>query len=165
MPLHDYQCPTCGTALVDQYRSVVEGAQARAPLCPDCGDPMAWLPAIGMMDAFEPGQEFVTYDGQNRRIEIESFAQMRQLERDSEQQYRNGEGQPLRFRALHNSRSNRDVNTFGEFPQEKPTDAGKQRFGLGAGATPLVSTDGSAPDVAFGPGVHEGNASALKGGL
>ena len=122
---------------------------------------MQWIPAVGAMDAFEPGQEFTTSDGQGNRITIESFAQMRQLERDSEQQYRNGEGQPLRFRALHQHRTNREVNTFGEAPQEKPTREAAERFAPKA----IAGGDGSAPDIPFGPGVHEGNASALKGGF
>lgn len=163
MPLHDYQCPTCATVVRDVLRSITQGAQAHPPLCPDCGDPTAWIPQIGAMDAFEPGQEFVVYDGQNRPRRVESFAQMRALERESEQQARNGEGQPLRFRALHQHRSNMGDNTFGDPQQAKPSEAAKRRFGLGSGAAPLRAGEGgAAPDVAFGPGVHEGNASALK---
>lgn len=161
MPLHDYECRACHTILRDQYRSIRQGAQAQPPVCTSCDQPMAWIPAVGAMDAFEPGQEFVTADGQGHYRTIESFAQMRQLERESEQQYRNGEGQPLRFRALHQHRSNKDVNTFGEAPQEKPSDAARERFGRGMGAAVLDGSS-SEPDVAFGPGVHLGNASALK---
>ncbi len=113
------------------------------------------------MDAFEPGSEFQAYDGQNRRVHVESFAQMRKIERESEQQYRNGEGQPMRFRALHQNRGNMLDNTFGEAPNEKPTAASAKRFG---GATRAIAGgDGAPPDVAFGPGVSESNASALKG--
>lgn len=161
MALHDYRCTLCGAVFPDVYRPISIGAQADPPHCPACRVPTAWIPAIGAIDALEPNQEFVTYDGQDRPVLVESFAQMRKLERDSEQQYRNGEGQPLRFRALHQNRSNKDVNSFGEAPTDHPTDAGKRRFGLGTGASPLDGSNG-APDVAYGPGVHDGNASALK---
>src|SRR6185436_19841507 len=112
--------------------------------------------------AFEPGQEFVTYDGQNRPVLVESTAQMRKIERESEQQARNGEGQPLRFRALHQNRSNLGDNTFGEVPQEKPTAAAKRKFGLQGGAKPIAADASGAPDIPYGPGVSDANASALK---
>jgi hypothetical protein len=159
--LHDYRCAECGTVLADQYRSIAEGASSHPPLCPDCGEPMAWIPAIGCMDAFEPGGEFTVYDGQNRPVHVESFAQMRKLERQSEQQYRNGEGQPIRFRALHQHRSNMQENTFGPAPNETPTPAAAQKFG-GRQRAIAGGEDGAPPDVAFGPGVNESNASALK---
>lgn len=108
------------------------------------------------MDAFEPGGEFQVYNGQNQRVHVESFAQMRKIERESEQQARNGEGQPMRFRALHQHHSNMGDNTFGKDPSEKPTPEAAKRFG---GAMRAVA----APDVKFGPGVSESNASALKG--
>src|SRR4051812_27665987 len=110
MALHDYV--HCGRVLFDVFRSVQEGASARPPACPECGEPMDWIPQVGAMDAFEPNAEFTTVDGQGNSRTIESFAQMRALERESEQQYRNGEGQPLRFRRLHQHRTNREVNTF-----------------------------------------------------
>lgn len=163
MPLHDYGCFVDGTILTDQYRSVEEGAQAHPPLCPVCGNQMAWVPQVGRMDAFEPGQEFTMYDGQNRPVLVESFAQMRQIEQESEQQARNGEGQPIRFRALHQNRSNMQDNTFGEMGGERPTAAGKRKFGLQNAAKPLpTEIDGTMPDRAFGPGVDDTNCSALK---
>lgn len=122
---------------------------------------MAWVPQIQAMDAFEPGQSFYVYDGQNRRVEVESFAQMRRIEQESEQQYRNGEGQPLRFRALHQHRSNMGDNTFGPEPAEHPTRAAAQRFG-GSMRRLAADAEGGAPDIPFGPGVSESNASALK---
>lgn len=149
--------------LPDQYRTIAQGASAHPPMCPDCGDPMAWVPAIGMMDAFEPGSEFVCYDGQNRPVQVESFRQMRRLERESEQQFRNGEGQPMRFRALHQHRSNMGDNTFGPDPAEHPTEDAKRRFG-GTLRQLAPGAEGAPPEVAFGPGVTENNASALKAG-
>ena len=123
---------------------------------------MQWIPNVGMVDAFEPGQSFHVYDGQNNRVEVESFRQMRKLERQSEQQFRNGEGQPMRFRALHQNRSNMQDNTFGKDPSEKPTPEAARRFG-GSMRAIEGGEAGSAPDIAFGPGVNESNASALKG--
>lgn len=150
MPLHDYHC--CGTVKIDVYRSIQIGAQADPPLCEHCGRPMSWIPDIGTMDAFEPGQEFVTYDGQNNPVKVESFAQMHKLEQESEQQYRNGEGQPIRFRMLHNHRTNRDVNTFGPTPEEKPSAEALRKY------APTRASE----DVSYGPGVSDANTSALK---
>lgn len=161
MPRHDYICNGCGHILADVYRSVEEGAQARLPYCPSCHCLMQWVPAIGRMDLLNDGTDhakFSMFDGQNRPVEVSSMAQMHRLERESEQQAGNGEGQPIRFRALHQTRSQMDVNTFGEGPAEKPTDDGKRRFGLGAGTRKLPGE----PEVTFGPGVNESNTSALK---
>lgn len=96
---------------------------------------------------------FTTYDGQNKSVRVESFAQMRRLERASEQQHRNGEGQPIRFRMLHQTQGNRETNTFGEAPDVRPSAAMIKKYR----PTP---TDADGP--ALGPGVHLGNTSALK---
>lgn len=156
MPLHDYQCSHCGAIHFDQYRSVEEGAQAHPPLC--CGEPTTWIPQVGAMDAFEPGQEFTVYDGLNQPRLIESLAQMRQIERESEQQARNGEGQAMRFRCLHQSKSNMDRNTFGDRPTPQLDPAAKRRFGLQGAARALRGE----PEVRFGPAVNDTNCSALK---
>lgn len=44
---------------------------------------------------------------------IDSTHKMRLIEKDSEQRYRDGEGEPLRFRMLSQNRSNKDVGAFG----------------------------------------------------
>ena len=158
MPLHDFYCRQCGETALDVYRSVEVGAQAQPPICPTCHQPMEWFPQVGRMDAFEPGQEFVMYDGLNQPRLVESFSQMREIERDSEQQARNGEGQPVRFRALHQNRSNMLENTFGDIPAPKLDPEAKRRFGLRGAARKLLDE----PDVTFGPAVNETNCSALK---
>lgn len=158
MALHDYFCESCGYVLADQYRSVDEGAQANPPHCPQCHCGMSWIPAVGRMDLLSENAKFVQYDGQNQPVTVDTFAKMRKLEAESDQQYRNGEGQPIRFRALHQDRSNMDRNTFGEMPSERPSEAGKSKFGLQGGTRAI---DGE-PDRPFGPGVDESNTSALK---
>lgn len=162
MPRHDYICPHCHTLLLDQYRSILEGAQRRRPDCPSCGYGvlMDWIPAASFdlrSDGSEGFAKFTIYDGQNRRVEIDSLHKLRQVERESEQQYRNGEGQPLRFRMWNQDRSNRDVNSFGPDPSEKPSTEGKRKWGL-RGATKASTTE---PAGEFGPAVNESNCSAL----
>ena len=158
MPLHDFHCKACGYVLADQYRSVEEGAQAHLPACPECHCTMAWVPNVGRMDLLAESAKYLQYDGQNRPQTVDSFPAMRRLEAESDQQARNGEGQPIRFRALHQDRSNMDRNTFGDGPAERPTAEGKSKFGF-QGATRRLPGE---PEVTFGPGVNESNTSALK---
>lgn len=160
MARHDYLC-ACGTVLRDQVRSVDEGAQANPPYCPTCGLRMGWIPQISRMDILSDGTsgaKFVQFDGQNRPVLVDSFTAMHRLEVESEQQARNGEGQPIRFRALHQRTSEMDVNTFGDGPVQRPTAGGKAKFGFQGAARRLPGE----PDVTFGPGVNESNTSALK---
>ena len=55
-----------------------------------------------------------------------ALIELRQIERDSEQRYRNGEGEPLRFRGYANNRSNLDQGSFGTAGQigERTYDSG-----------------------------------------
>lgn len=162
MPLHDYV--HCTTVVVDQYRSAEEGACAHPPACPQCGRPMDWIPQTTAMDvggvkgaAFKA---FDTYDAQNRPIRIENLRALRKVERESEQAYRNGEGQPLTFRMWSQNRSNRDVRADGQdwTGGEQPTPAAAHKFGK------TLQRSTTEPNEGFGPGVHEGNASALSMG-
>lgn len=52
-----------------------------------------------------------------RDVVIDSLHKAQAIERESEQRYRNGEGEPIRFRMLHQDRANKDVNTFGNAGQ------------------------------------------------
>jgi len=159
---HDYQCFHDGSVLTDIDRPISVGAQADPPLCPECGNRMTWIPAIGMVDLLSDGTDgpkFEMYDGQNQKVVVDSFAKMRKLEHESAVQAANQEGAPLRFRALHQSKSNMDRNTFGDGPAEKPSAEAARRFGL-QGAT--RQHGGTEPTVTFGPGVSESNTSALK---
>lgn len=119
MARHDYQCPGCGaTHEVDVPAAI--GAQRGAPICPACrGMRMAWIPQIGRMD-FAPsgGAGFTSFSikedirGKTECIEIDSLHKLRQVERESEQRARNGEGRPLVWRDYHQNRSNGDVHTL-----------------------------------------------------
>src|SRR5215510_15475138 len=110
MALHDFWCQVCGQVLVDVNISIDIGATAGAPL--HCGRPTSWIPQVGRMDAYEPFQEFETYDGQNRPVVVDSLKKLRDIERQSEQDARNGEGQPIVWRRYSNDKSNHDVHTL-----------------------------------------------------
>lgn len=63
---------------------------------------------------FEVHRLVPTKDGLQQVSEIvDSVHKARAIERDSEQRYRDGEGEPLRFRAYNQDRSNTDVGLFG----------------------------------------------------
>jgi hypothetical protein len=64
------------------------------------------------MDAYEPFQEYEVYDGRGRPVVVESMRQMRQIEHDSEQQARNGEGQQMVWRPYSNDVSNTHEHIF-----------------------------------------------------
>lgn len=179
MPRHDYRCPRCATILRDQYRSVVEGGLVNPPFCPnalcqDDGSPqrMVWIIPVPRMDLRTDGegrsgatfQKFTMRDGRNQLVEIDSLSKLRQVERESEQLARNGEGQIVQVRAFAQDRSNRHTNVFGERPADAPqlTEAGKRRFGLQGGAQAIAATTPeSEPDCPYGPGVNDSNTSAL----
>ena len=155
MARHDFVCPSCSMAYTDIDIPIAIGAQAGAPTCMDCGVATTWIPKIGRMDALEPFQEFTTYDGQNRPVLVESLHKLRQIERESEQHSRNGEGQPLVWRTYSQDRSNRDVNTLGAYGGEAPTPAGKQKYGS------TLQKSSSEPEVAYGPGVSDSSVKGL----
>lgn len=156
MALHDFWCAHCGRLYPDVNVPIAIGATAGAPLCHDCQRPTEWIPQIGAIDAREPFQEFEVYDGQNKPVLVESLRKLRQIEKESEQQARNGEGQPMVFRRWAQDSSNRDVPTLGAYGGDRPDPAAVRKF------RPQAASEGAATDVAFGPGVSEANASALK---
>ncbi len=125
MPLHHYRCDHCG-ALTEEYRTIQEGGSAVRPICPDCHVPMPWVVPVIAVDAKEPFQRFEVmrdvYEKNPATGDVERFQQrevidsthtMRRIEADSERRYRNGEGEPMRFRGLSQDRSNMDVGSFG----------------------------------------------------
>lgn len=117
MALHDFVCPTCGFILQDQYRSLAVGATGDRPTCPACGAPeMEWIvPVVAMDVGGVKGAAFraFTVDVDGTAQVIDSLHTLRKVERDSEQRFRNGEGEPMRFRMWNNDRTNKDVHSFG----------------------------------------------------
>lgn len=156
MAMHDFFCAACGQLLLDVDVPIAIGARAGAPL--HCGAPTTPIPGIGRMDVGgvkgASFRAFETTDGQNRTVLIDSLATLRRVERESEQQARNGEGQPIVFRAWSQDRSNRDRHTLASGGGERPDPAYVKKFGQ-------AIRSATEPKAAFGPGVHEGNTSAL----
>lgn len=161
MPLHDYRCPVCGTEVIDVYVPVTERASQRAPICSgaECGNqPMDWLPQIGSMGLIQDSAREVIQvlqpDGSHKPVEITSLADIRRLERESEIAYRNGEGQPLRWRAYSQDKSNDDVPLFAD-PSERPDPEFLKK-------NSVQSTDeAGAEKLGYGPGVSDNTTSSL----
>lgn len=126
----DYRCPVCGEIREDVHFFASVGAVKSAPLCVPCSGegcavymeviPFARFDLATDGEGGKAGQKFTihrqvpTADGL-RQVEevVDSAHARRRIERDSEQRYRDGEGEPLRFRADHQSPSNMDCNSFG----------------------------------------------------
>lgn len=159
MPLHDFFCAVCGTVLVDRYVPVAVTATAGAPI--HCDRKTSWIAAAPAVHygsvktcAFKA---FDTTDGYGRPVHIDSLAKLRKVEKESEQAYRNGEGQPLVFRAWSQQRNGNKLDSPlhpSMDGSEQPTAEGKRKFGKA-----LRSAE--APDTGYGPGVSDANASAL----
>lgn len=126
MPHADYRCPDCGCVIIDHVFRMTWGAAASAPCCPHHKRDvvMEVIPQIGRMDvggvkgasfqSFTIHRQVPTKDGlQQVEEQIDSVHKLRQIEKDSEQRYRDGEGEPLRFRGYNQDASNKDVNSFG----------------------------------------------------
>lgn len=158
MARHDYLCGDCPRVIFDVDVPIAIGATAGAPLCPACGARTVWIPAVGRMDAAGGAsfKAFDAYDGANRPVHIDSVHKLRQVERESEQLARNGEGQQVNWRMWSNDKSNRLDNTLGKYHGgEQPDPAFAKKFGKAMGK--------AAADQEFGPGVNESNTSALGG--
>ena len=158
MALHDFWCQECGQVLPDVNVPISVGATAGAPL--HCGKPAAWIPQVGVMDASSgPGFEaFETRDAQNNLVQVDSLHKLRQLERDSERAYQNGEGAPLVFRRWANDKSNIDRHTLappGWTGGAQPDPAWVKKNAA------TVKRDMSVADTDYGPGVSDATPSAL----
>ena len=145
MPLHDFGCPDCGRRAKDIYAPISVGAAGTVVPCPGCGNRMDWIPQVGAMDAKEPSfQSTVTING--KATTVGSLHQMRQIERETEQQARNGEGQRLVWRDYSQNSSNKDVHTLA-----KRMDRSMDTQDTYAGG--MSSVDKKKVDVARGPDV------------
>lgn len=132
MPWADYRCPECGHIERDHAYRMAVGAAASAPYCSavmdedsTCGVRMVVIPMAAFdlktdgggdrgFQKFEISRLVPTTEGPVQVTEtIDSLHKLRQIEKDSEQRYRDGEGEPLRFRAYGQDRSNTDVGLFG----------------------------------------------------
>lgn len=155
MALHDFWCRHCGQVLVDVNIPIAIGAQAGAPL--HCGQKTSWIPQVGRMDAYEPFQEFETRDGRNNLVTVDSLKKLRDIERDSEQRYRDGEGQPLVWRRWSQDRSNHDVHSLQ--PKwaggEQPDPAYARKFGK------ALRKSIDEPEHTYGPGVTADTPTGL----
>jgi hypothetical protein len=109
------------------------------------------------MDTYDVNLEFDCYDGRNNPVHIDSLADIRKLEKESEQQARNGEGQQMVWRKYSNDRGNTFSHTLKKDPSEQPTETAKRKFGRST-----LKTHGEhAPESSYGPGVSDQNTSAL----
>lgn len=142
MPRADYRCPECEYVERDVVFRMAWGAVASAPCCPCHEDrdivmeviPFCRFDVKGDGDGGKAFQKFDVYrqvptrDGLvQERVTVDSLHKMRQIEHDSEQRFKDGEGEPLRFRAYANNGSNMDVNSFGQSGQigERVYDSGR----------------------------------------
>jgi len=155
MALHDFWCPECGQVLVDINIPIETGAMKGAP--EHCGKKTRWIPQVGRMDAYEPFQKFETFDGQNRPVVVDSLKKLRDLERQSEIDARNGEGQPIVWRRYSNDNSNKDVHTLAPKWQggEQPDPAWVKKHAADLRRSADVA------DTEYGPGVSDATPSAL----
>lgn len=118
---------------------------------------MFWIPQVGHMDAREPFQQSTVYvrqpDGSEKPTVIHSLSQMRQIERESEQRQRNGEGQQMVWRDYSNDKGHQDRHSFAPDPSERPVKSSRVKV------TPV---DGETAEATpYGPAVGDHNTSAL----
>lgn len=138
MPQQHYECPSCEQLWLMTYALADVGAPNWPPKCPDCYREMLLAPQTMRIDLKTDGeggkgfQKFTVHrlgpDGQQHEETIDSLHKLRAIEHDSEQRYRDGEGEPLRFRGYAQNKSNIDVNAFGDAGKigERTYDSGSQ---------------------------------------
>jgi hypothetical protein len=175
MPVHDLVCPECGfeqpatylplvpLAEPDRSRGYKVTQRVDFPDCPTCRIRMAFIVPRVAMDAYEPGHEFeaeITQpDRSVKRVMVDSLSKIRQLEHDSEQRARDGEGQHLVWRDYSQDRSNRHEHAIAKDPSQKPDPAFLKRFREDNAGGPISAETADA--AAYGPGVSDANTSAL----
>lgn len=157
MALHDFRCDTCGILAIDINIPISQSVHRDGPTC--CGAKMSWLPQIGSMGLLpESGREIVQVlqpDGTHKAVAVNSMQDIRRLERETEKMYRDGVGQPLRWRAYSQDQSNRDVNSFGPAPNQAPDPEWLKKADIRSASESEVA------DLSYGPGVSDSNTSPV----
>ena len=141
MPQQHYRCPDCGEIDLVIYTLADVSSPDWPPRCVHCHarSRMEMAPQQMLTDLRTDGegdrafQKFSVHVNGKREI-IDSVHKLRQVERDSEQRYRNGEGEPIRFRLWNNESTNRDINSFGDGGQ-----IGERAYSNGTQPTPKPS--------------------------
>ena len=144
---------------VTEYRTADVGGPDWPPRCTQCDTPMEMAPQEMRLDLKSDGgtdqsfQKFsISVDG--KPVLIDSLHKLRQVEKESEQRYRNGEGEPIRFRMWNQTASNKDVHTFGE-----QGTIGDQTYSSGerpakSGKVAVRRHGETKPTVKLGPGMR-----------
>lgn len=164
MPLYRiYHCPDCRT-------QATTGLEMSIPLCGSCRGPMKWQQTREYVSAAHvprfgdaPAIDFNQTKGRmapigERGVEVNSLHDIRRIERESEQQVRDGvPGAQLHiFRKYAQDKSNFDVHTLGPDPSQQPSQDWLRKHGAEIGAI----AEHAVPS-GMGPGMTEDNASYL----
>lgn len=184
MAQNHYRCTACGVVVLLTYRAqdtddpdfpgthAVEnclGGGGTLELAPQPGDFAMDAGSGPAFKAFTIAREVLDLNPKTGVVErhqrmetIDSVHTLRRIEADSEQRYRNGEGEPLRFRMWNQGDSNRDVGSFGTAGT-----IGTQTYTSGEqpGKNPRIGVQRHGqekPRIATGPGVARGGVTALK---
>lgn len=176
MPRADYVCDGCNIKFPDVVFGMSVGATASAPACTRCGLPTRPIPFANFdlktdgdggrgFQKFDIWRQTPQKDGTlvQQRETIDSLHKLRRIEADSEQRYRNGEGEPMRFRGYANNASNMDRNSFGDAGRigDRTYDSGAQPQRK---QNVQVARHGQAkPKIPVGPGLSRRGATPLKG--
>lgn len=179
------RCTDCGTLSLVVYRVADVGGSYWPPRCPvaifdvdtvsACRGRLEMAPQPGdyTIDAKEPFQRTEVwrdvYDRnpatgeveRHQRLEVvDSVHKMRTIEADSERRFRNGEGEPMRFRALSQNRSNLDVGSFGAEGSIGAQTYDSGRAPVKSGKVSVTKHGAKKPQVKVARG---GGQTALKG--
>jgi hypothetical protein len=166
MLIRIYRCADCS-------QTTTTGLEQRPiPLCPSCRGPMKWQqtrdyidaahwPRLGQAPALDYNQtkERIAPLG-DRGIQINSLNDIRRIERESEQQVRDGvPGAQLHvFRKYSQDHSNEYVHTLRDTPQQGPSKEWMRKNGHLIGS---IAESGVEAIEGMGPGAREDLASHL----
>lgn len=148
MAAHDLLCTACGHIQVDVQIPVQVGARAYCAVhrCPEkeyFQEVDTWLACLGRLEPIPASRFSLFSDGDPRggardftkfttevedpssptgyrQATIGSLADIRRLEKESEQRERNGEGRKYVWRSYSQNRSNEDQHSFMADPSMKP---------------------------------------------